>query len=265
MKKIYCTLLYIIFSLNCIGILAQSTEIEQEYADKICQKVKAIHPYYQELIKEQFRQNGDSTNVDDITFLNIYTVYATKKAVKEKRKNINRIMIERIEDIPPIPLKKEDLLTYIDPKKIDCKFCFLYKDSVYMGLMIPYMNRKNKWSYGGTHYYCMDIDERNALYKIVREVKPEVIFEICQNITYFFIKEKKIYGIIYDTSRKEYLMVSLKEYIDKELTQENSPFCKKKSMGALCREYPYNVKIEIWEWDKHSNCEKAHKKWLRKH
>ena len=103
---------YILWAINLlfsINTHAQSIEQEAEYADKICKKVKSIQPRYQKLVQEQFKQNGDSTNINEITFINIYTVYATKKAEKEKSKNINKVIPESIEDIPPIPLKKEVL------------------------------------------------------------------------------------------------------------------------------------------------------------
>ena len=135
---------------------AQSVEQEAEYADKICKKVKAIQPRYQKLVVEQFKKNGDSINVDDIDFLNIYTIYANKEAMRIQRKHA-----KTIHDKPFVPLKKKELLTYLDLKKIDCTHSFLYKDSIYIGMMVPFVNERKKWVYMSIPFYCMEEENKN--------------------------------------------------------------------------------------------------------
>ena len=258
MRKIFHTL-YLILFLCGISIHAQSLEQEAEYAEKICKKIKSLQPHYQKLVVKQFKKNGDSTNVDDIDFLNIYTVYATKKAERIQKRQLysypSEDPLSRLLNWidPPIPFKKEDLLTYIDPKKIDCKHSLLYKDSNYIGIMVPYANQKERWIFAPPPFYFINVKEKNALWKIVKEVRPDVIFEICQGFEYFLIKDKRIYGIIYDLDHQEYSTVSFKEYIEKRITTlEEILNLKKEDKGeipieALSREYPFDVKYEIWE------------------
>ncbi len=254
MSKFSHILPFIIFWCT-LNTHAQSVEQEAEYANKICKKVKALQPRYQKLVVEQFKKNGDSTNVDDIDFLNIYTVYATRKAVKMQRRRFYSYStdapISRLLNWidPLIPLEKENFLTYIDPKKIDCNHCFLYRDSTYIGLMSPYINHRSNWWFR-KKFLNVDADEKVSLYKFATEVKPDVIFEVCRDFTYFFIKGQRIYATLYDSDRQTYSMITLKEYIDtvlKGISAPEEPFWGDNSIEFLSRKHISGVKYPVWE------------------
>ena len=246
MNRIISTIAFILF-FCCTNLQAVTLAAENEFADKIGKNIKTVQQQYQKLIVRQFKQQTDSTNVSGISFLNIYTLYVKKEVEHQawKRTSIGYWShIYSIASIPSVPLNKDDLLTYIDPHKIDCSQSFLYRDSSYIGVMTPYVNNIEKWRLRNPNFYGIDSEEMNALYEIYTKEKPDALFEICQDFGYFFIKNRRIYAITYDSSKKRYDKLPLNDYINQKLTLK--PLAKN-SLELLGRDYPFGVKYAIWE------------------
>ena len=96
----------------------------------------------------------------------------------------------------------------------------------------------------------MDADEKVSLYKFATEVKPDVIFEVGRDFTYFFIKGQRIYATLYDSDRQTYSMITLKEYIDtvlKGISAPEEPFWGDNSIEFLSRKHIFGVKYPVWE------------------
>lgn len=239
------------FTIICcfLGVLlnsyAQPIPKEIEYAEKISRKVKRIQPHYRNLLSNQLKSNKDTEDITDISFLNIYTIYATKRADRIQRRLSHPYSSKLLKwMISSDSLRKDDFLSYIDPRKIDCNHCLLFRDSSYIGMMIPYVNKKEEWQFKNSSFYLMDITKMKALFKIISKIKPDFVFEVCQDFTYFFIIDKRIYGIVYDYDKEEYFMLSLKEYIEKIVSIEPM---KEHSIELIDREYQFGVKYPTWK------------------